>query len=739
MSDYSLRWLNVDAAWLAYDDSKPWRDAIQSVDVPENGSEEYKLTVNGLAPGTNYSFSVGSKASSDADADWSIWYWLTPAGDEIGMDIFDVVQLQSSALGIAKHAGQLFAVGSRPIQRGMTRDSIVEARVAVGGHRAALTKELQEIKGKGYSDRIRRVEGLVNRLISNVDRIQDGRPRLLQALASSNVEARQWAVRNATFLYPSTSASVDDQFHGLVTNSQDETSMDSGDVSIDDLLDYSHLNNLSSDLKLGYTLLQIANQSQNPTHLARLQESYETVSGRIERDLEHVSGSDVPNLSPRAIQIVEQLLADSNSDNNYFDRLENRLVLLQAEIDLILENEEILEQLLEDLDAFIADIQGLSAPPIEPMPEIDSGTVGIADDTILFGQSAALSGPSRVLGEEMQLGILAAFEEANRNGGVNGRQLKLTTLDDSYEPDFAFANTQQLIEDHQVFGLIGAVGTPTSRAASPLANAAGVPFIGPFTGAQFLRDDDLASVLNLRASYHQETEEMVARLTEDLGVTKVAVLYQNDSFGIDGLNGVRQALEARDLDPVASWYYSRNTSAVKSAVYRIANESPEAVIIVGSYAPAAEAIKLLRSELVSDPIFMAVSFVGSNALADSLGDSGEGVYVTQVVPLPSDDTVPVVANYHAALSAHDPDATPGFISLEGYLAGRLAIARLEACGDDLNRACFLNVDGDSSTIDIDGLMLKYGVGDNQGSDAVFLSVINSDGEYELVENLPTAP
>ena len=178
---------------------------------------------------------------------------------------------------------------------------------------------------------------------------------------------------------------------------------------------------------------------------------------------------------------------------------------------------------------------------------------GITDDQILFGQSAVFSGPSQDLGREMRLGIKAAFHEANQAGGVHGRELALKTLDDSYETDYAFHTTKWLIEKAQVFALIGEVGTPTSRVASPVAHDAGVPFLAPFTGAEFLRDPALDNVVNLRASYYQETEEMIARLTEDLGVTRVGVFYQDDSFGTNGLEGVRRALERRGLEPVGSW------------------------------------------------------------------------------------------------------------------------------------------------------------------------------------------
>ncbi len=357
---------------------------------------------------------------------------------------------------------------------------------------------------------------------------------------------------------------------------------------------------------------------------------------------------------------------------------------------------------------------------------------GISDDRIRFGQSAAFSGPASELGNEMRLGIEAAFNEANSRGGVNGRMLELTALDDSYETEAAFNNTMRLINAERVFALIGEVGTPTSRASVPVAAAAGVPFVAPFTGAEFLRDPELGNVLNLRASYYQETEEIVDRLTEDLGITRIAVLYQNDSFGAAGLTGTKLALERRGLAPVATGYYRRNTTGVKLALLDITAANPEALIMIGAYTPVAEMITLARQN-DDDIVFATVSFVGSKALAEELGSDGTGVYVTQVVPLPEDDSVPVVAAYHDALNAYNPQAEPGFVSLEGYLSGRLTISALETCGSDVSRECFLNAVRDAGDIDIDGFQLRYGPGDNQGSDAVILTVIGEDGKYHQVD------
>ena len=388
---------------------------------------------------------------------------------------------------------------------------------------------------------------------------------------------------------------------------------------------------------------------------------------------------------------------------------------------------------------------GGNVPAAGPTPTFpnpgESNAPGVSRDRVVFGQSAAFSGPARQLGLGMKLGIEAAFAEANRSGGVHGRQLELTSRDDTYEPELAIANTTELIEEEGVFALIGAVGTPTSRSATPVARAANVPYIAPFTGAAFLRDANaLPNVVNMRSSYNQETEEMVARLTEDLGITKIAVMYQDDSFGRAGLNGALAALKKRGMEPAAVGLYPRNTTAVKTGLLDLQQGDPEAVILVGAYRPLAALIAWAR-HFGEDWEFINISFVGSNALAQELSEldpaGGAGVFVTQVVPFPHDGSVPIVAAYHQALAEYDPGAAPGFVSLEGYLAGRLAIAGLERCGAQLTRECFLDGFRSSEPVDLDGFGLRYGAGDNQGSDTVFLTMIDENGEYVAIDSLAT--
>jgi branched-chain amino acid transport system substrate-binding protein len=359
---------------------------------------------------------------------------------------------------------------------------------------------------------------------------------------------------------------------------------------------------------------------------------------------------------------------------------------------------------------------------------------GVTADSIVFGQAAVLEGPAAALGKGMQLGIQAAFEEANRAGGVNGRKLKLTSVDDGYEPDRAIAQTRKLIEEDKVFALIGAVGTPTSAAAQPIATAAKVPFIGAFTGAGFLRNTKLENVINIRASYGAETEAWIRHLTEDLKVKKIAIFYQDDAFGRAGLDGVKAAMQKRSMELVAEATYERNTVAVKSALLTLKRAEPEAVVMVGAYKPCAEFIKLAR-KVDFNPAFVNISFVGASALAKELGPEGKGVIVSQVVPFPWDTSLKVVADYQAALSAIDAKAAPEFVSLEGYLVGRLAIAAVAKAGTDPTREGLIRTIKETGTFDIGGLPMSFSATRNEGLDQVFMTVIQPDGSFKAVEKL----
>jgi ABC-type branched-subunit amino acid transport system substrate-binding protein len=351
---------------------------------------------------------------------------------------------------------------------------------------------------------------------------------------------------------------------------------------------------------------------------------------------------------------------------------------------------------------------------------------GVSDREVLVGQFAAISGPSAQLGQRLQAGIQAYFTGINAQGGVNGRALKLITRDDGYEPERAAAAVKALIIEDNVFALIGSVGTPTGLAALPIINAEKVPMIGMFTGAQSLREPFSRQIFHIRASYYDETERIVQHLST-LGVTKIAVLYQNDAYGMAGLEGVKRALTKRQQSLVAMATVERNSVDVAAAVKSIVAKEPQAVIQVAAYKASAAFIKEARKADYGGQFFN-VSFVGSKALADELGPVGSGVVVSQVVPFPFAALTPIVREYQQRMTAAG-DKDFDFSSLEGYLTAKVFAEGLRRAGKNPTREALITGLESIKDWNLGGFTISFGPKDHEGSRYTELTIIDRNGHY----------
>ena len=350
---------------------------------------------------------------------------------------------------------------------------------------------------------------------------------------------------------------------------------------------------------------------------------------------------------------------------------------------------------------------------------------GVTPDKIVLGQSCALSGPAKDLGTNLKAGMKAYFAKVNKAGGIHGRKISLISKDDGYEPDRAIKNTQQLIEKDNVFVLIGEVGTPTSQAAVPIAEKAQVPFVGPFTGAEFLRNPFKKYVINVRGSYYQEMEKLTKYLVDRKGLKKIACFYQNDGYGQAGLSGIKLALQKRGLELVATGTYERNTVAIKGALLKIRKEQHDADVMVGAYKPCAEFIKLAKKVGMKDTVYCNISFVGTGSLVNELGPDGEGSIISQVVSFPFDTTVPLVKEYTDTMKQYQPSVSLGFVSLEGYMVAKFFSMAAQKVKGDLTREGFINVVGKTGSFDLGGVVLQFGPQDHQGMDEIFLTIIEN--------------
>jgi ABC-type branched-subunit amino acid transport system substrate-binding protein len=325
----------------------------------------------------------------------------------------------------------------------------------------------------------------------------------------------------------------------------------------------------------------------------------------------------------------------------------------------------------------------------------------------------------------MKAGAEAYFDAVNKAGGVNGRKIKLISLDDGYEPDRARANTQKLISENKVLALFGYVGTPTSNASLPVFTEAKVPFIGAFTGAQSLREPFNRYIFNVRASYFDETEEIIRHLTQQ-GVTRIAVFYQNDGYGQAGLAGVERAMKKRNLTIAVKATVERNTVEVGKAVQELSKAGVAAVVMISAYKSCAAFIKEMQ-RVGSFPQFWNVSFVGSKALSGELGSEGRGVQISQVVPFPWSDTLPVVRDYQKRIGG---EANFSFTSLEGYIAAKVLVEGLRKAGKNLSRESLVDALAHHGTIDVGGFKVTYAPDNHNGSSFVDLTIISKNGVFK---------
>jgi ABC-type branched-subunit amino acid transport system substrate-binding protein len=372
--------------------------------------------------------------------------------------------------------------------------------------------------------------------------------------------------------------------------------------------------------------------------------------------------------------------------------------------------------------------------------QLENPVQGVTENEIRFGISAPFTGAAKELGQNMKLGIDAAFNVANTSGGVHDRQLRLVAVDDGYEPTRIAKTMKQLYEQDQVFGIVGNVGTPTAVVALPYALEHRMLFYGAFTGASLLRRDPPDRyVFNYRASYAEETDAVVRYLVKvrHIKPEQIAVFAQQDSYGDAGFSGVAKAvrsLQGADESTILRLNYKRNTVDVDDAVAQLKKSRVpiRAVIMVPTYRAAARFIEKTR-DLYPGMIYTSVSFVGSTALGNELMLLGQryatGVIVTQVVPA-VDGHSSLVLDYKSALAKYFPGEPPDYVSLEGYLAGKILVEALKRNGPLLDTERL--VDSLENLRDFDmglGTPVAFGRTEHQALHKVWGTELDASGHY----------
>lgn len=369
----------------------------------------------------------------------------------------------------------------------------------------------------------------------------------------------------------------------------------------------------------------------------------------------------------------------------------------------------------------------LSAAPLSAEP-------GVTNNQILVGMSTVLTGPASFLGTSFKAGSEACLKAVNEAGGVNGRKIKLISYDDGYEPGRTVPNITRLINQDKVFCLLGNVGTPTVMAIKPIITQQQVPLFAPFTGAEPLRRPVVKYILNYRASYSQEVEEFIRGMVDVRGGKKIGVFFQDDAYGRVVLDATKAALGKRGLNPAVTAMYKRNTEDVEDGLKTIMAANPEAVVMVGTYGACGKFI-IEGKKKGFNPVYMNVSFVGPDKLADIAGKYGEGEVVTNVVPPFTGKSAlayPAVQEYIEAMKTFFPGSRPSIVGLEGFLATKVFIEGIKRAGKSPTRESFIAAVEGIKDLDIGaGNRISFSEDNHQGSQKVYPTVIRN-GKFELI-------
>jgi ABC-type branched-subunit amino acid transport system substrate-binding protein len=354
-------------------------------------------------------------------------------------------------------------------------------------------------------------------------------------------------------------------------------------------------------------------------------------------------------------------------------------------------------------------------------------TYGANAADIIIGQSAPLSGTLASTGKEMVLGAKIHFDEVNAQGGVAGRKIRHIVKDDGYRTEETVRLTRELIEKDKAVGLIGYAGTGNiaELLKQGVLATSKVALVAPYTGGEPLRKPYNPYIFHIRAGYADEAERMIDQFTS-VGITRIAVYYQNDAFGLAGLAGVENALAKRKLTLAGRGSYEKGSEDVSAAVASIGKASPQAVVMVAVLRPAAAFVREYRKTEPGAQIF-SISVINGPELFKLAGDKvARGVGITQVVPSPHRGTQKIVQEYRDALRKHAPQAQPSYTSFEEYIGARVLVEGLRRIKGEVSAEALLKA---LETVDTDlgGFRVRFGPDKRIGSDFIEVTLLRGDG------------
>jgi branched-chain amino acid transport system substrate-binding protein len=350
----------------------------------------------------------------------------------------------------------------------------------------------------------------------------------------------------------------------------------------------------------------------------------------------------------------------------------------------------------------------------------------LALSQILIGQTAGFTGVVAAGVKETTDGARLWIDHVNAKGGVHGQKIELVQMDDKFDPPIAKANAKVLIEEKNVLAMFLNRGTPHTEAIIPLLESNGVALVAPSTGAMVLHQPVRKQVFNVRATYQREAEKAIAHL-HTMGISRIAVVHADDSFGLDGLEGANKGFKKAGFQPVAVIKADRQKPDFKTIVPAITAKESQAILWIASGNAVAEGVKALRAAKSAAQV-VTLSNNASGGFIKSLGEHSRGVVVTQVFPYERSYAYGFIKEAMAHAKEKKVELSPAM--LEGYTAAKVLVEGLRRAGPNPTRAKLIAALEGIRNFDLGGLEVSYGPDDHTGLDFADLSIIGLDGKFK---------
>lgn len=350
---------------------------------------------------------------------------------------------------------------------------------------------------------------------------------------------------------------------------------------------------------------------------------------------------------------------------------------------------------------------------------------GVTPDEIRLGASVVLSGPLGAQTAQYGEGSRLLFDAVNAQGGVHGRMIRYTTLDDGFDPQKAVENTRQLLENDKVFMIFHSTGTAQTAAILPLIKEQRTLLFGPVTGASALRETFNPYVFHVRAGYASEASKIVSQLRQQ-GIDRVAVFLQDDGLGKTLMAELKKASEAEKLPFLAEIKVDPQKPDFAAAAQATEKAQPQAVIVATAGATFTSYIKAVQAT-GARPAYYGFSVASMDVIQRDLKDKARGIILAQIMPSLRNTTIPVVAEYLSLLRAKSPGAQPSASQFDGFVHARLLVEGLRRAGRNLSTESFTKTMEDAGEIAFGRFSVKYSPRNHNGSTYVELAIVDAEG------------